>query len=177
MAVSTTPPLLIYANESSYGTAVEHHVKYQYQFANTHSIFMGYIQTETAYYQPNPPASIPFPENPALNDPVFPSNTSSGWGLRIFSSNNIYAYGAGFYSFFHNYDLSCSGYNAGATCQQRIASIEGGRDTYDVGIVNLNTVGSVQMVTRDGVDLVGSGENNSTFVDTVCVFRIPEFGL
>lgn len=31
-----------------YGTAVEHHVKYQYQFVDTRDIFMGQIQTESA---------------------------------------------------------------------------------------------------------------------------------
>ena len=30
-----------------YGTAVEHHALYQYQFANTQNIYMGQIQTET----------------------------------------------------------------------------------------------------------------------------------
>jgi glucan 1,3-beta-glucosidase len=29
------------------GTAVEHHVFYQYQVANTQNIYMGVIQTET----------------------------------------------------------------------------------------------------------------------------------
>ncbi len=33
----------------SVGTAVEHHSKYQYQLANTRNVFMGQIQTETAY--------------------------------------------------------------------------------------------------------------------------------
>lgn len=31
-----------------YGTAVEHHSKYEYQFVDTRDIFMGQIQTETA---------------------------------------------------------------------------------------------------------------------------------
>jgi glucan 1,3-beta-glucosidase len=31
-----------------YGTAVEHHVKYEYQFVDTKDVFMGQIQTETA---------------------------------------------------------------------------------------------------------------------------------
>ena len=30
-----------------YGTAVEHHALYQYQFANTQNVYMGQIQTET----------------------------------------------------------------------------------------------------------------------------------
>ncbi len=32
---------------TSVGTAVEHHVLYQYQFVETKAIFMGQIQTET----------------------------------------------------------------------------------------------------------------------------------
>jgi len=42
------------------GTAVEHHVLYEYQLSSTKNIFMGQIQTETAYYQPNPDARSPY---------------------------------------------------------------------------------------------------------------------
>ncbi|KAG9384715.1 Pectate-lyase-3 domain containing protein [Pyrenophora tritici-repentis] len=61
-----------------YGTAVEHHVMYEYQFVDTRNIFMGQVQTETAYYQPNPNATIPFPPNPALSDPIFATKKPSG---------------------------------------------------------------------------------------------------
>lgn len=180
----------------SYGTAVEHHSKYQYQFVDTRDIFMGQIQTETAYvpsiprtslsrpiltrhryYQPNPDATIPFPTDIALNDPIFTPNTNfslnsaNGWGLRILRSSNLLAYGVGLYSFFNNYSTACSQEGAGAVCQTRILSIEGTAHSHDVWIYNLNTVGATSMVTRDGVDLVESGDNNSTFVDTVNVFR------
>lgn len=144
---------------------------------------MGQIQTETAYYQPNPDATIPFPENIALSDPVFtPStnssiNAASGWGLRIVRSNNILGYGVGLYSFFDNYSTSCSAIGAGATCQTRILSIEGTRNSYDINLYNLNTVATTEMITRDGVDLASNVDNNSTFVDTINVFRIGSFGL
>ncbi|KAJ4985982.1 glucan -beta-glucosidase [Stagonosporopsis vannaccii] len=170
-----------------WGTAVEHHVLYEYQFVDTRNVFMGQIQTETAYYQPNPDATIPFPPNPALNDPVFApfvngtgnstASTASGWGLRIVRSNNILGYGVGLYSFFDNYSTACSAVGAGAVCQTRIFSIEGDRLSYDIDIYNLNTVGSTQMITRDGVDLASNVDNNSTFVDTINVFRIDSFGL
>lgn len=166
-----------------YGTAVEHHVKYEYQFVDTRDIFMGQIQTETAYYQPNPDALIPFPEDKALSDPVFtPStnssvNAASGWGLRIVRSNNILGYGVGLYSFFDNYSTNCSAIGAGARCQTRILSIEGYALSHDINLYNLNTVGSTQMITRDNVDLASNAENNSTFVDTINVFRIGSFGL
>lgn len=143
---------------------------------------MGQIQTETAYFQPNPDATIPFPNNPALSDPIFtPSpntsiNAAEGWGLRIVRSNNILGYGVGLYSFFDNYSTNCSAVGAGARCQSRILSIEGERNTYDVNLYNLNTVGAMQMVTRDGVEVASYEDNNSTFVDTVNVFRINGFG-
>lgn len=158
-------------------------MKYEYQFVDTRNIFMGQIQTETAYYQPNPDATVPFPEDRALNDPVFtPSpnssiNAASGWGLRIVRSNNILGYGVGLYSFFDNYSTACSQVGAGARCQTRILSIEGSRNTYDIGLYNLNTVGTTEMITRDGVDLASNVDNNSTFVDTINIFRIGSFGL
>jgi glucan 1,3-beta-glucosidase len=147
---------------------------------------MGQIQTETAYYQPNPDATIPFPENAALSDPVFtpspnypilpnvtansssvPPNTASGYGLRILRSNNILGYGVGLYSFFDNYSTNCSATGAGAVCQKRILSIEGDRNSYDISLYNLNTAGATQQITRDGVDLASNVDNNSTFVDTI----------
>jgi hypothetical protein len=88
-----------------YGTAVEHHALYQYQFANTKDVYMGEIQTETPYYQPNPNTTIPFPAVQSLNDPP---SAASALGLRILNSNNLLVYGAGLYSFFSNYYVHCS---------------------------------------------------------------------
>ncbi|KAH7118006.1 pectate lyase superfamily protein-domain-containing protein [Dendryphion nanum] len=157
-----------------YGTAVEHHVKYQYQFVDTRNIFMGQIQTETAYFQSNPNATIPFPRDLARHDPEFTecSNTLNGWALRILRSSNILAYGAGLYSFFNNYSNACAQVNAAAACQTRIFSIEGAEHSHHISVYNLNTVGASQMITRDQVDLANSADNNSTFVDTINVFRI-----
>lgn len=161
---------------------MEHHVKYEYQFVDTREIFMGQIQTETAYYQPNPDALIPFPEDKKLSDPVFTRaanssiNAASGWGLRIVRSNNILGYGVGLYSFFDNYSTDCSQPGAGARCQTRIVSIEGQSRSYDISLYNLNTVGTTQMITRDGVDIASNVDNKNAFVDTINVFRIGDFG-
>ncbi|KAI4594335.1 hypothetical protein KJ359_008358 [Pestalotiopsis sp. 9143b] len=76
------------------GTGVEHHVLYEYQLANTKNVMMGQVQTETAYYQPNPDARIPFPAIKSLNDPVI-GQGQDGWGLRVVNSNDIFVYGAG----------------------------------------------------------------------------------
>ena len=102
------------------GTAVEHHVKYEYQFVNAQNVFAGQasreilqlpamlthslqIQTETAYYQPNPSAPLPFPYVASYSDPKFPQKTvqadnytipaADGWGLRIVDSSRISIYG------------------------------------------------------------------------------------
>lgn len=172
---------------------------------------MGQIQTETAYYQPNPNATIPFPTNPVLNDPVFTSSPdsslsltlvsllpvsgnsaaakptfsnatttpsiASGWGLRIVRSNAILGYGVGLYSFFNNYNTTCNARDATTKCQLNILSIEGGRNAYDINLYNINTVGSEEMITRDGVGIANHSDNNSSFVDTINVFRIGMFGL
>lgn len=167
---------------------------------DTRDIVMGQIQTETAYvlfhchtvmhlilthrsyYQPNPNATVPFDTDVARYDPVFePSSNSStnsanGWGLRILRSSNLLAYGVGLYSFFDNYSTACSQEGANASCQTRILSIEGSTHSHDVSIYNLNTVGAAGMITRDGKDLASYKDNNSTFVDTINVFRTERLG-
>jgi glucan 1,3-beta-glucosidase len=156
-------------------TAVEHHTLYQYQFANTQSIFMGQIQTETAYYQPNPPAYLPFPAVASINDPDFTticSNSTTncdGYGLRILNSSSILTYGAGLYSFFNNYNTSCSAAGNGETCQPRISSLEGSLS--DIDIYNVNTVGATSMINRDGLSLASYADNVNVFPDTIALFR------
>ena len=92
------------------GTGVEHHALYQFQFTNTQDVFAAQIQTETAYYQPNPPATIPFAALSEYGDYDFktacagkPGSCAMGWGLRVVDSESIVVYGAGLYSFFDNY--------------------------------------------------------------------------
>lgn len=180
------------------GTAVEHHVKYEYQFVNTRSVFAGQvsdfdltisykvnktffqIQTETAYYQPNPPAPLPFPYVASLHDPKFPKDktvqdgnltipASDGWGLRIVDSTSISIYGAGLYSFFNNYSTTCSNQGNGEVCQNRIFSLEG--DSKAITVYNENTVGTHYMITVDGKDVAYYGDNLDGFVDTIALFR------
>ena len=72
---------------------------------------MGQIQTETPYYQPS---TNPFPPLTSLNDPTCRSSphqhqyqhqgeTCEAWGLRIVDSHHVNVYGAGLYSFYHDY--------------------------------------------------------------------------
>ncbi|TAQ83887.1 hypothetical protein B7494_g7784 [Chlorociboria aeruginascens] len=157
------------------GTAVEHHSLYQYQFVNTKNIFAGQVQTETAYYQPAPDALTPFTALQAWNDPVFTECTggkcAEGWGVRVVESRDIGFYGVGLYSFFDNYSTACSAVNSTSACQSRIFSIEG-NSTKDINIYNLNTIGSTNMITRNGVDLVQAKDNVNVFPDTIAYFSL-----
>ncbi|KAI0129504.1 pectate lyase superfamily protein-domain-containing protein [Xylariales sp. AK1849] len=158
------------------GTAAEHHVLYNYQFADTKNIFASELQTETPYYQPTPNAVTPFPVNTSLRDPDFSTscsgvsgNCAAAWGLRIVDSNNIFIYGAGHYSFFSSYDTTCSTVDAGETCQARIVSLEG--SISNVNIYNLNTIGSLSMINRDGTSLASWSDNVNTFASNIAVFK------
>jgi glucan 1,3-beta-glucosidase len=148
------------------GTAVEHHVLYQYQLSTTANIMMGQIQTETAYMQPNPDATVPFTVDATYNDPTIQTG-DSGWGVRIFSSQDIAIYGAGLYSFFSNTATTCSDRGNGEACQKRIFSVENSH----VSVYNLNTVGTTKMVTVDGTDVADYQDNLNGFVDTIALFK------
>jgi glucan 1,3-beta-glucosidase len=179
-----------------YGTAVEHHTLYQYQLANTQNIFLGQIQTETPYYQPSPPAPYPFTPNATLSDPDFSdcSGNSSlamsgagapcamAWGLRVLNSSEVVIFGAGLYSFFNNYNTSCSTKQSGEDCQARMfyvgqsssaaatgaAGAAGGSSS--LAVYNLNTVGAVSMVTQQGKDVVQWEQNFATFASTLAMY-------
>jgi hypothetical protein len=179
------------------GSSVEHHTLYQYQLLNASDVWMGQIQTETPYYQPNPPAPFPFTKpNTAIRDPDFttdcqhytlpsslkPSGNAPcamAWGLRILDSKNVVVFGAGLYSFFNNYDTSCSTARAGEDCQARIFWVGPDRagggsaaaDVLAVEVYNLNTIGSVSMITQGAVDMATWDQNRATFASTLAVFR------
>lgn len=100
-----------------YGTASEHAVYYQYNFHNARNIFAGMIQTESPYYQPNPPPPSPFEKQVGLfpGDPDYNcrgNNELSGcdesWAVIVRKSSNILIAGAGLYSWFRTYAQDCS---------------------------------------------------------------------
>jgi glucan 1,3-beta-glucosidase len=114
---------------------------------------------------------------PSIHDPDYTaicSNSTTitncdGYGLRILNSSSILTYGAGLYSFFDNYNTSCSAQGNGETCQPRILSFEGTLSNVD--IYNLNTVGATSMIDRDGVSLASYADNVSGFEDTIALIR------
>ncbi len=137
---------------------------------------MGQIQTETPYYQPTPNALVPFPVVASLNDPDFASscsgvsgNCAAAWALRVINSNNILVYGAGTYSFFSDYSTTCSTFATGQSCQARINSLEG--NISNVNIYNLNTIGSVSMLNRNGQQVAYFNDNVNVFPSCVAVYK------
>ncbi|KAF1947648.1 pectin lyase-like protein [Clathrospora elynae] len=156
-----------------WANGVEHHGLYQYQFNNAQNLFGGFIQTETPYYMPSPDArNQPYGHSDAYSDPDYASTcpadqTCDAYGLRILDSKNMLIYGAGLYSFFQNYDVSCSSpdaANGNRNCQTQIFSIEG---QSSVQVFALSQVGAEQMLTVDRVDKARWSDNLSVYSNTI----------
>lgn len=151
-----------------WGGAVEHSTLYNYQLNHAQNVFMGFIQSETAYFQGNPAATTPFTPNATWVDPNF-SVCSSGkgqcvktWGLRIQSSKNVYIYGTGLYSFFDNYSQTCVYPN---NCQQNMIGVQSGSS--NIWIYAMSTKASVAMLTLNLKQVVFDADNRSNFCATV----------
>ena len=152
-----------------YGTSVEHSQLYNYQVSNAQSIFMGAIQTETAYMQSMPNAlNGGFTPNPAYGDPNFADCTDDfcrkTWGLRIVDSEDIFMYGGGLYSFFDNYSQDCL---LTESCQTNMVDIECSTGVYLFG---LNTKASTNMVSVNGQSAALQSDNANWFCQTIAVF-------
>ncbi|KAK1458188.1 glucan 1,3-beta-glucosidase [Colletotrichum melonis] len=166
-------------------SGVEHHTLYQYMLFKTRDVYMGQIQSETPYYQPNPPATIPFPRVKGYHDPDFETECKDAdpngppckmaWGLRVIGSQNVVAFGAGHYSFFNNYSTACCQIGAGARCQQRIVDVRDApgnctaTDNFD--IYNLQIVGTTAMVTRYGKDVAFYKDNIAGFTAGIALYQ------
>lgn len=125
-----------------YGTGSEHTVFYQYQVYGARDIYLGHIQTETPYYQPNPVAPAPFGAAPPFpGDPSFDECTTDtckmAWGLRVIDSQSVTVHGAGLYSFFNDYTQDCVD---AKNCQDHVLEVKG---STGVVIFNLFTVAVV----------------------------------
>ncbi|PNH38084.1 hypothetical protein VD0004_g8723 [Verticillium dahliae] len=186
-----------------HASSSEHHVLYQYLFHRTRDVYMGQIQTETPYFQPNPPATVPFPPARAYHDPDFAKECAAGahpdadprvpcamaWALKIEASRDIKIYGAGLYSFFNDYSTACCQIGAGARCQQRLFDIGGSHggcvygnatasgvvgSSSGVEVYNLNIVGTRAMITRNGRDIASYDDNIAGFTAGIGVYRHDE---
>jgi glucan 1,3-beta-glucosidase len=153
-----------------YGTSVEHSQLYNYQVNNAQNLFMGAIQTETAYMQSAPNAlEGGFTPNPDWADPDFSSCTDDfcrkTWGLRIQNSQDIYMYGGGLYSFFDNYIQTCLDTES---CQTNMVDIECSNAVYLYG---LSTKASTNMVVVDGDPQAFQQDNTNGFCQTIALFE------
>ena len=147
-------------------------------------MFMGFIQTEKPYHQPTLSAITPFVPFAGRNDPDFASFCSGkattcnmAWGLRVLGSTSVLIYGAGLYSFFSDYDTTCSDHAPTVDdeyCQTQIFGIdEGGSTAYSgssVFMYGQNTVGSVSMIDWLGSSITAQSANKNVFVSSVIRF-------
>ncbi|TFK19765.1 glucan 1,3-beta-glucosidase [Coprinopsis marcescibilis] len=144
------------------GTGAEHHVIYQYRLVDAKDHYMGLIQTESPYYQPSPPAPIPFQISPRYRDPVlYDDPAPSAWGLSVTNSHNIFIFGAGLYSFFRSYSQDCI---ETRNCQAQIANID---DRSAVHIFSLSTVASTYQISVENRGIINQADNINGFASTV----------
>ncbi|KAK7023972.1 pectate lyase superfamily protein-domain-containing protein [Favolaschia claudopus] len=135
------------------GTASEHHTLYEYNLVKASNHYLGLIQTESPYYQPNPAPPAPFTVNTAFQDPSNWSGITAAWGLRVTSSTNIIVFGAGLYSFFQNYGQNCL---TPVNCQSQITNID---STSSVNIYGLSTVGTTFQLSVNQAGVINQSQN------------------
>lgn len=131
-----------------YGSASEHSQLYQYQLNKASSIYMGHMQTETPYYQPNPNALEPYKPGKFPSDPTFDNCANDlckgSWALRVSHSTNVFIYSAGFYSFFQNNQLGCA---SKESCQLALIDTNFASSLW---MYNIFTKGNIQIVSPQG---------------------------
>ncbi|OAQ61839.1 exo-beta-1,3-glucanase [Pochonia chlamydosporia 170] len=152
-----------------WGTASEHNVLYNYQLRNARNVYMATIQTETAYFQGNPDARVPFKSQASWDDPDFSScsanNCARTWGLRVLNCEDVFLYGGGLYSFFDNYGQDCLNTES---CQESIIDIQHSK----IKIFGVSTKASVNIINNNGsAQMVHDADNLSSFCATVAVFE------
>ncbi|KAK8145646.1 hypothetical protein G3M48_004182 [Beauveria asiatica] len=96
------------------------------------SVFMGHIQTESPYYQPNPRppdtvrAGARFPNDPDFSGcdlaaAVEEDQCNYVWSLLVIDSTDVMVHSASLYSFFNEYYQDCI---ASHNCQTRILEVK-----------------------------------------------------
>lgn len=157
-----------------WGTASEHSLIYNYQFDGVKALFSGFMQTETAYMQPNPLVPTPFSFNSKYDDPTFticngangPVPCKDAWGLRIYNSVGVLLYSTGFYSFFNNYQQACIASGA-ENCQEFMIRIQNSQ----VNMFAVTTKAAVNMIADDHRSGYTTGAaNRGVFGDTLAYY-------
>lgn len=127
-----------------WATAVHHNVMYQYQLSSASNIFMGLLDAESPYFQPEPQESRLFEPGLFANDPLFESCITAAcrmaWHLRIIDSDSVYALGAVLTTWFSNRDSSC----LSTSCQSHGFQVI---QSYSLWVYGLVTKGLAEMVS------------------------------
>ncbi|KAI0537760.1 pectate lyase superfamily protein-domain-containing protein [Xylaria digitata] len=153
-----------------YGGGSEHSVMYNYLLSGAKDIYLGHIQTETPYFQPEPIAPQPFTVAASFpGDPDFSSCNgdtacASAWGMLIVDSTSVTVHGAGLYSFFQNYWQDCLETN---DCQQRILRVTGSKD---IVILNLFTVAISDIAMGIDKTVLRRDDNQRGFTTEVSIW-------
>ncbi|RWA10633.1 hypothetical protein EKO27_g4493 [Xylaria grammica] len=158
-----------------YGGGSEHSTLYNYLISGAKSVYMGHIQTESPYYQPNPRPPAPFRAAAVFpNDPdfsgcevtaeVWDDRCNYAWGLQIIDSTDIMIHSAGLYSFFNEYYQDCIDTH---NCQERILEVKG---STGVVIYNLFTVATVNIASGIDNTNVLQADNQRGFTTEVSVW-------
>ncbi|KAG2149369.1 glycoside hydrolase family 55 protein [Suillus clintonianus] len=142
----------------------EHHVLYQFSLVGAKNHYMGLIQTETPYFQPDPAPPGPFSISSVYDDPTFENGMNMAWGLSVQSSIDIIVFGAGHYSFFQNFSTACLGTTA---CQTQMVNVDW---TSSVSIYNLATVGTTYQLSIEGDGIIYFANNSEGFSSTVTLW-------
>ena len=149
-----------------YGSASEHSMLYQYNFANSQNTFAGMVQTESPYFQATKSGLSPGPFNSTIGqyaaDPNFNDGTCNAtalmcdfsWAVMAQNSTNLTIAGAGLYSWFGSYIQSCVDTQ---NCQQRILYDDGSNN--GLTLYNLITIGSVEMISAPSIDVAILAKN------------------
>ncbi|KAK8059107.1 glucan 1-3-beta-glucosidase [Apiospora saccharicola] len=157
-----------------YGSGSEHSVLYNYQFSNAKNIYIGHLQTEAPYFQPEPLAPHPFtPGKSFASDPTFDDCTTdacrTSWGMRILDSKNITVHGAGLYSFFQNFQQNCTNAH---NCQESILEVQ---NSHDVAIFNIFTVGTENVALGINDTAIRQNDTQSGYTTEVSIW-LPNNG-
>ncbi|KAF9873206.1 putative glucan -beta-glucosidase protein [Colletotrichum karsti] len=162
-----------------YGGGSEHSVLYNYLISGAKSVYMGHIQTESPYYQPNPGppapfravsgASSSFPNDPDFSEceveaNVWDDRCNYAWGLQIIDSKDVMIHAAGLYSFFNEYYQDCIPTH---NCQDRILEVKG---STGVVIYNLFTVATIDIASGIDDTSVPQDGNQRGFTTEVSVW-------
>jgi glucan 1,3-beta-glucosidase len=154
-----------------WGTASEHSIFYNYQFKDASAFFGGFMQSETPYMQPLPLAPKPFDFNSDYDDPTFTVCKGSdsavpcqdAWGMRIWNSHDMLVYSTGMYSFFNNYEQTCT---PEQNCQENMIHIQNSQ----VAMLAVSTKAAVNMIVDDDVGLVKDADHRSNFCATIAYY-------